>query len=54
MTSPPTIFSVAARSREGTPCLFRVAHKEIQSYEQVMALVRDEMPDARVILVGIS
>ena len=51
--NPPTTFSVAIRNKEGTPCLFRVAHESIQNHEQVMALVREEIPDAKVILVGI-
>jgi len=52
MNAPPT-FSVAVRNKEGTPCLFRIARADIQSHEQAMALVREEIPDAKVILVGI-
>ena len=52
MNAPPT-FSVAVRNKEGAPCLFRIAHETIQNHEQVMALVREEIPDAKVILVGI-
>lgn len=47
-------FSVAVRNKEGTPCLFRIAHQEIQTLDQVMALVREEIPDAQVILVGLG
>ena len=52
MNARPT-FSVAVRNNEGAPCLFRTAHETIQNQEQVMALVREEIPDAKVILVGI-
>ena len=51
--SPPTTFSVAVRNKEGTSCLFRIAHEAVQNHEQVMVLVREEIPDAKVILVGI-
>ena len=51
---PPPTFSVAVRNKEGKPCLFRIAHAEIQTHEQVMELVREEIPDAQVILVGIA
>lgn len=54
MNAPPATFSVAVRKREGQPCLFRIAHTDIQSHEQVIALVREEIPDARVILVGMN
>lgn len=54
MNSPPVTFSVAVRNKEGKPCLFRIAHEEIQSHEDVMALVREEIPDAKVILVGVA
>ena len=53
MKTPPT-FSVAIRNKEGTPCLFRIAHEAVQNHEQVMTLVREEIPDAKVILVGIA
>lgn len=49
-----TIFSVAVRNKEGEASLFRIAHAEIQTHEQVMELVRAEIPDARVILVGLG
>ena len=52
MNAPPT-FSVAVRNKEGTPGLFRIAHEAVQNHEQVMVLVREEIPDAKVILVGI-
>ena len=48
------VFSVAVHSKEGEASLFRIAHAEIQSHEQVLALVREELPDAKVILVGIG
>lgn len=47
-------FSVAVRNKEWAPCLFRTAHETIQNHEQVMALVREEIPDAKVILMGIG
>lgn len=47
------VFTVAVRNKSGEACLFRVAHESIQNHEQVMALVREEIPDAKVILVGI-
>lgn len=52
MSAP--VFSVAVRNKEGVASLFRVSHEEIQTYEQVMALVRNEMPDAKAILVGVA
>ena len=47
-------FSVAVRDKEGTAKLFRIQHQSVESHEQVMALVRDELPDARVILVSVN
>ena len=44
-------FSVAVRGKAG---LLRVQHESIQSHEQVMALVKEELPDAVVILVSLS
>ena len=52
MSAP--IFSIAVRNKEGVAILFRVAHAEIQTHEQVLELVRAEIPDARVILVGFA
>ena len=52
MSAP--VFSVAVRNKEGVANLFRVAHTEIQTHEQVLELVRAEIPDAQVILVGLS
>ena len=49
----PAVFSVAVRGKEGDARLFRISHAEIQTHEQVMALVREEIPDAQVILVGL-
>jgi len=54
MNSPPVTFSVAVRNKEGKPCLFRIAHEEIQTYEQAMSLTREQLPDAQVILVGVA
>ena len=48
------IFSVAVRDKEGEASLFRICHEAIQTHEQVMVLVREEIPDARVILVGMN
>ena len=48
------VFSVAVRKPDGKPSLFRVSHESVQSHEQVMELVRQEIPDARVILVGMN
>ena len=52
MSAP--VFSVAVRNKEGEASLFRIAHAEVQTHEQVMDLVRQEIPDARVILVGLG
>ena len=52
MSAP--VFSVAVRNKKGEASLFRIAHAEIQSHEQILALVRKELPDAKVILVGIG
>ena len=49
----PAVFSVAVRKQDGQASLFHVSHIEIQTHEQVMALVREEIPDAKVILVGL-
>lgn len=51
--STPT-FSVAIRNKEGVANLFRVTHSEVHSHEQVLALVKAEIPDARVILVSVN
>ena len=50
----PAVFSVAVRGKEGESSLFRICHEAIQTHEQVMVLVREEIPDARVILVGMN
>ena len=50
----PSTFSVAVRNKEGTSCLFRIAHEAVQNHEQVMALVREEIPDAQVILASVA
>ena len=52
MSAP--VFSVAVRNKEGVANLFRIAHAEIQTHEQVMEIVRAEITDARVILVGLG
>ena len=52
MSAP--VFSVAVRNKEGEASLFRITHVEIQTLDQVMALVREEIPDAQVILVGLG
>lgn len=52
MTTP--VFKVAVRDDAGQSAMFRVSHEAIQSHEQVLALVREELPDAKVILVGIG
>lgn len=52
MSAP--VFTVAVRNKEEEASLFRIAHVEIQTHEQVMELVRAEIPDARVILVGLA
>ena len=48
------VFSVAVRTKEGVPGLFRLSHEDIQDHEQVVAMVRNEMPEAQVILVGLG
>lgn len=48
------LFSVAVRKQDGESSLFRICHEAIQTHEQVIALVREEIPDARVILVGMG
>ena len=48
------VFKVAVRDDAGQAVMFRVSHSTIQSHEQVLALVREELPDAKVILVGIG
>lgn len=52
MTTP--VFTVAVRDAEGQAAMFRISHAEIQSHEQVRALVQTEMPGAAVILVGMN
>ena len=52
MSAP--VFSVAVRNKEWEASLFRIAHAEIQTHEQVMEMVRAEIPDAQVILVGLG
>ena len=52
MSAP--VFSVAVRNKKGEASLFRVSHEAIQTHEQVMVLVREEIPDAKVVLVGIG
>ena len=47
-------FSVAVRGKDGKAGLLRVQHESIQSHEQVMALVKEELPDAEVILVSVK
>jgi hypothetical protein len=47
-------FVVAVRDKEGVAKLFRIQHESVQNYEQVMALVRDEIPDVRVILASVN
>lgn len=51
--STPT-FSVAVRDKAGVARLFRVRHEAVQDHEQVLALVRQELPDAQVILVSVA
>lgn len=48
------VFSIAVRDKEGEASLFRICHEAIQTHKQVMVLVREEIPDARVILVGMN
>ena len=50
MSTP--VFKVATRDKDGQVAVFRIAHETTQNHEQVMALVREEIPDAKVILVG--
>ena len=52
MSTP--VFSAAVRDKEGVAKLFRISHESIQDHEQVIALVREEIPDAQVILVGMN
>lgn len=52
MSSP--VFSVALRDKDGVAKLFRIHHEEVQDHDQVLALVRAEIPDARVILTSVA
>ena len=52
MTAP--IFTVAVRDVAWQSAMLRISHAEIQTHEQVMELVRTELPDAQVILVGLA
>lgn len=52
MSAP--VFTVAVRNKEGEASLFRIAHTEIQTHEQVMEMVRAEITDAQVFLVGLG
>ena len=52
MTTP--VFKVAVRDDAGQAAMFRISHAEVRSHEQVIALVKAELPDAQVILVGIG
>ena len=47
-------FSVAVRDKEGVAKLFRIRHESVQDHEQVLVLVRAEIPDARVILASVA
>lgn len=47
-------FSVAVRDKDGVAKLFRIQHESVQDHEQVIALVRDEIPDALVILASVN
>ena len=52
MSTP--VFKVAVRDDAGQAVMFRVSHSTIHTHEQVRELVQAEMPDARVILVGMN
>ena len=52
MSTP--LFSVAVRDKEGVAKLFRIQHESVQGHEQVVALVRAEVPDVRVVLVSVN
>lgn len=45
---------LGARSKAGEACLFRVAHESVQALEQAREVVRESVPDAQVILVGLG
>lgn len=47
-------FTEAVRDKEGVAKLFRIQHESVQDHEQVIALVRAEIPDARVILASVN
>lgn len=48
------VFTVAVRNKAGEACLFRVAHESVQTLEQAREVVRESVPDAQVILVGLG
>ena len=57
----PAVFSVAVRKQDGQASLFHVSHIEIQTHEQVMALVREtyqrlfnSTPNSQVIHAGLE
>ena len=52
MSAP--VFSVAIRDKDGVAKLFRIQHESVQAHDQVMALVRSEIPDAQVILASVA
>lgn len=47
-------FHVAIRNADGHLTIFHMQHPEITSLEQVMALVKEDVPDAKTVLIGID
>ena len=46
-------FQIAARGPDGKAGLLRIQHEDIRTIECALALTRNELPDAKVILVAV-
>lgn len=51
MTTP--LFKVAVRDSTGESHVFKLQHEDIQTHEQALALVNQEVKDPKVVLIGL-
>ena len=51
MTAP--LFKVAVRDSTGESHVFKLQHEDIQTHEQALALVNQEVKDPKVVLIGL-